>query len=61
MLKKVNFSSMCNDVDVSFLDGRQMEIYGIYLLCIMTLPMGNIVAITLMNSQQTVPHVNITA
>lgn len=61
MLKKVNFSSMCNDVDVCFLDGRQMDIYGIYLLCIMTLPMGNIVAITLMNSQQTVPHVNITA
>lgn len=60
-VKKVNFSSICNDVDVGFLDGRRMEIYGINILYIMTMPMGNIVAITLMNSQQTVPRVNTTA
>lgn len=46
---------------VGLLDGRGMEIYSINILYIMTMPMGNILAITLMNSQHTVPHVNITA
>lgn len=43
------------------LNARGMEIYSINILYIMTMPLGNILAITLMNSQHTVPRVNITA
>lgn len=61
--KGIYFLLICKEVgySVGLLDGRQMEIYGINILYIMTTPMGDIMAITLMNSQHTVPHVNITA
>lgn len=57
------FLQICKEVGYSagLLDGRQMEICGINILYVMTTPMGNIMAITLMNSQHTVPYVNITA
>lgn len=63
LLKKLIFSLICDDVSytVAPLNARGIEIYSINILYIMTMPMGNILAITLMNSQRTVPHVNITA
>lgn len=60
-LKSSFFSLICDDVGYTPLNKRGMEIYSINILYIMTMPMGNIIAITLMNSQHTVPHVNITA
>lgn len=63
-LKKLHFFSLiCDDVGytVAQLNAGRMEIYSINILYIMTMPMGNILAITLMNSQHTVPHVNIAA
>ena len=63
LLKKFIFPLICDDVGrtVAPLNAGGMEIYSINILYIMTMPMGNILAITLMNSQHTVPHVNITA
>lgn len=57
------FLSICTNITchVAPVNTRRMEIYSINIPYVMIMPMGSILAITLMNSQQTVPCVNINA